>query len=80
MKTEDNSSANDRRKSEEEAFNYDTILDHIGQMGKYQLQTCLWLSFPALFSAVGVMCYSFIGAMPQYRYDGNAFLKNHNLI
>ena len=68
MKTEDNSSANDRRKSEEEAFNYDTILDHIGQMGKYQLLTCIGAGIPTLLSTAGIMCYSFIGTIPQFRY------------
>ena len=54
---------------EQEAFNYDIILDHIGQMGKYQLRTCLWLSIPFIFSTMGVVSYSFIGAIPQFRYS-----------
>ena len=57
------------KKPEQEAFNYDIILDHIGQMGKYQLRTCLWLSVPAIFSVFGVMSFSFIGAIPQFRYS-----------
>ena len=52
---------------EEEAFNYDDILEHVGQIGKYQLHTFLWLCLPAFFPGIIVMSYTFTGAVPNYR-------------
>jgi len=50
-----------------EAFNYDDILNHIGQMGKFQLRSYLLLCFPCLFFGPVIMSYLFIGAIPRYR-------------
>lgn len=52
----------------EEPYNYDDILEHIGQMGKFQLRICLLLCIPAIFPGMVVMSYTFTGAIPQYRY------------
>lgn len=51
-----------------EPFNYDDILEHLGQMGKYQLSTFLWICLPALFPGIVVMSYTFTGGIPNYRY------------
>ena len=69
---EDQSSANnpkniDENNHEEEAFNYDVILNYIGQMGRYQRTTCLGLCLPVMFSAVVVLSFSFTGGIPHYR-------------
>lgn len=48
-------------------FNYDTFLEQIGQMGKFQLRSYILLCFPALFFGPIIMIYVFIGAIPQYR-------------
>jgi OCT family organic cation transporter-like MFS transporter 4/5 len=53
---------------EGEAFNYDDILKHLGQIGKFQLQTVLWLCLPALFPAFVTMSLTFTGGVPDYRY------------
>lgn len=50
-----------------ETFNYDDILEHLGQMGKYQLFTFLWLCVPAIFPGTVVMSYTFTGGIPSYR-------------
>ncbi len=50
-----------------EAFNYDDILEHVGQLGKYQLRTFLLLCLPAFFPGIVVMSYTFTGAVPDYR-------------
>ena len=50
-----------------EPFNYDQILEHVGQLGKYQLWSYLWLCLPMLFPSIIVMSYSFIGGVPEYR-------------
>lgn len=50
-----------------EAFNYDDILEHVGQLGKYQLRTFLLLCLPAFFPGIVVMSYTFTGAVPNYR-------------
>jgi hypothetical protein len=55
----------DSRKGE--AFNYDDILEHVGQLGRYQLRTFLWLCLPAFFPGIVVMSYTFTGAVPNYR-------------
>lgn len=52
---------------EGEAFNYDDILEHVGQLGKYQLHTFLLLCLPAFFPGIVVMSYTFTGAVPNYR-------------
>ena len=48
-------------------FNYDDILVHIGEIGKFQLRTALLLCFPAFFPGIVTMSYQFIGAVPEYR-------------
>ena len=48
---------------EEEIVDYDTILEHTGQMEKFQLRICL-----LLFPGVAVMSYHFTGAIPRYRF------------
>lgn len=50
-----------------EPFNYDDVLKHIGQMGKYQRYTFLLLCLPALFPGIIVMSYTFTGGIPNYR-------------
>lgn len=50
-----------------EAFNYDEILEHIGQLGKFQWHTFLWLCLPAFFPGIIVMSYTFTGGIPAYR-------------
>ena len=47
---------------------YDDILEKLGQMGKFQLRTFLWLCLPALFPGIVIMSYTFTGAIPDYRY------------
>ncbi len=49
-------------------LNYDEILDHLGQLGRYQLRSYILLGFPLLFSSIIVMSYSFTGGVPHYRY------------
>jgi len=56
----------EKEEEKEEAFNYDDILKYTGQMGKYQLRTCLPLLLPAAIGGIAVMCYSFTGFVPQY--------------
>ena len=56
--------AHDRK---EKAFDYDTILEYTGQMGKFQLRNCILLFFPVIFPGMAVMSYTFTAAIPQYR-------------
>jgi len=49
-------------------LNYDEILEHLGQLGKYQLRAYVLLCFPILFPSIIIMSYSFIGGVPNYRY------------
>lgn len=51
----------------EEAFNYDDILEHTGQMGKFQRRTCLLLFIAAFFPSWPVMNFTFIGSVPDYK-------------
>ena len=50
-----------------QVFSYDAILDHIGQLGTFQLLTCVLLCFPIFFADIASMCYIFTGAVPEYR-------------
>jgi len=52
---------------EGEAFNYDDILEHTGQMGKFQRRICLLLFIPAFFPGAAVMSNTFTGAIPDYK-------------
>ena len=49
------------------AFNYDDILEHTGQMGKFQRRICLLLFIPAFFPGVAIMSNTFTGAIPDYK-------------
>merc|ERR550534_3453730 len=51
----------------QESFNYDAILEEIGEFGRYQLRTFIPLCFPALFFGVVIMSYTFTAAIPRYR-------------
>ena len=51
----------------EEAFNYDDILEHTGQMGKFQRRICLLLLIAAFFPNIAVMSFTFTGAVPNYQ-------------
>ena len=59
--------AEEEEEEKEEAFSYDDILKYTGQLGKYQLRTCLLLLLPASFCGIAVMCYSFTGFIPKYQ-------------
>ncbi len=54
--------------SNDEPFNYDRILDHLGHLGRTQLSAFLWLCPPASFPGIAVMSYIFTGAIPGYRF------------
>jgi len=53
---------------EGEAFNYDDILEHTGQMGKFQRRICLLLFIPALFPDLAILSNIFTGAIPDYKW------------
>jgi len=59
------------QKSNEEAFNYDDILEHIGGLGKYQLLISMLLLIPGFFPGIVVMSYSITGYAPKYGYETN---------
>ena len=49
------------------SFDYDDILEHIGQLGAFQLIHVTLLCLPAMFPGILVMSYAFTGAIPKYR-------------
>lgn len=51
----------------ETPFSYDEVLEHIGQLGPYQLRTFLALLMPCFFFGLTIMCYTFTAGIPQYR-------------
>ena len=52
---------------QEISFNYDEVLEHIGQLGPYQLRALLVLMMPCFFFGLIIMCYTFTAGIPQYR-------------
>lgn len=54
--------------------NYDEILEKLGQMGKFQLRTFLWLCLPAFFPGIVIMSYTFTGGTPNYRLGDEKIL------
>lgn len=67
----DRSEVQDKVKGNGEAFNYDDILEHLGQLGKYQLCSFLWLCLPAIFPAFIAMSLSFTSGVPDYRWNSS---------
>ena len=64
-------------------FNYDDFLEHIGQAGPFQRRTTLLLCWPAFFFGIIIMCSTFTGAVPRYRYQFISFLsirESHNCV
>jgi len=73
INTRDNSSNGTMSNISNSAFNYDEILEnHLGQLGKFQLRSFLWLCLPAMFHGSTILSYIFVGGVPLYRY----FLKH----
>jgi len=58
---------NSTAKQSETTFSYDEVLEHIGQLGRYQLCTFLVLLLPCFFFGLTILSYTFVGGMPQYR-------------
>lgn len=52
---------------EEKPFNYDDILNHLGQLDKFQFRAFLWLCLPAVFPGLITMSLTFTGGVPNYR-------------
>ncbi|EFX66627.1 hypothetical protein DAPPUDRAFT_64502 [Daphnia pulex] len=73
METDNKSTSGAQLKDEEnlegEPFNYDDILKHLGQLGKFQLRAFLWLCLPAIFPGLITMSLTFTGGVPDYRYN-----------
>ena len=59
-------------------FNYDDFLEHIGQVGPFQRRATLLLCWPAFFFGIIIMCSTFTGAVPRYRYYFH-WLPNHSI-
>jgi MFS transporter, OCT family, solute carrier family 22 (organic cation transporter), member 4/5 len=73
METDSKSAFGAQLKDEEslegDPFNYDDILKHLGQLGKFQLRAFLWLCLPAIFPGLITMSLTFTGGVPDYRYN-----------
>lgn len=50
------------------AINYDVILEHIGEIGKYSMLTFVPVCLVALFPGLVFMSSIFTTAIPNYRY------------
>ena len=59
--------SNYKPEKDENSFSYDDVLEHIGQLGRYQLRTLILLLFPCLFFGPTILSYTFVGGIPQYR-------------
>lgn len=60
--------------TESNVVSYDEILEKLGQMGKFQLKTFLWLCLPAFFPGIVIMSYTFTGGTPNYRLEDETVL------
>lgn len=63
----------EQHKTSEEAFDYDEILKHIGEMGKSQILHVLLICLPVLFPSIALLSYTFTGAIPRYRFEFQIF-------
>lgn len=48
-------------------MDFDTVLEEIGEFGKYQITTYLLLSLPVFFGAANSLSYVFTAGVPNYR-------------
>lgn len=46
---------------EDKSVDYDKILDHIGQFGKFQWKIFFWLSFVSGAAGLAVVTFAFVG-------------------
>ena len=60
-------SSNYKPEKDEKSFSYDDVLEHIGQLGHYQLRTLFLLLLPCLFFGLTILSYTFLGGIHQYR-------------
>lgn len=67
MASTDEDDGNNEQGEQQQQYDFDEILQHLGQFGRSQLQSFLWLCFPAMFTAIAIMSYIFTGKVPQYR-------------
>ena len=57
----------DKENQNETPFSYDEVLEHIGELGPYQLRSFLVLLMPCFFFGLTIMSYTFTAGIPQYR-------------
>ena len=51
----------EKKEAATEAFDYDKILDHIGQFGTFQRKIFFWLSFVSGAAGLAVVAFAFVG-------------------
>ena len=50
---------------EDKSVDYDKILDHIGQFGKFQWKIFFWLSFVSGAAGLAVVTFAFVGKLEE---------------
>ena len=53
---------------EDKAVDYDKILDHIGQFGRFQWKIFFWLSFVSAAAGLAVVTFAFTGRSTTFSY------------
>jgi len=61
------SNEDENENQNETPFSYDEVLEHIGQLGPYQLRSFLVLLMPCFFFGLTIMSYIFTAGIPRYR-------------
>lgn len=56
-----------KSKSEDEAFDADVILQHLGKIGWFQFRYFVCLAYAVLFPTATILVFNFTGATPAYR-------------
>lgn len=50
-------------------MDFDSILDEIGEFGRFQFTNYLLVCLPVFFAAANSLSYVFTAAIPNYRYN-----------
>lgn len=58
-------------KSDDEPFDADIILQHLGNTGSFQFRFFICLAYAILFPMATILVFNFTGATPAHRYIQN---------
>ena len=56
------------RREKTEKFDYDLVLSHIGDFGRFQVVSCIFLCCISAIGGLAVVVFPFTGFVPSHRF------------